>query len=109
MSGSDAEPSPPTVKAVVSASVQLFTGASRQVTQVLTSSVPLPSQLNLRESNCVLLAPISGSIAMPREKVPMTEPSLGAALYRKLAARRLPAPAMFCGTIVGLPGICRPR
>src|SRR3982074_1938810 len=103
MSGSDAEPSPPTVKAVVSASVQAFPGPSRQVTQVLTPSVPLPSQLNLRESNCVLLAPISGSIAIPREKVPMTEPPLGRALSSKFAAKALCGPAFVCGTNGGDP------
>jgi hypothetical protein len=42
---------------------------------------------------------------MVRPKVPNTVPSLGAAAYRKLAARKLPAPVMFCGTIVGLPGM----
>ena len=41
---------------------------------------PAPIQVNLRESYWVLLEPISGSIAMPREKMPMVVPSLGAAL-----------------------------
>ena len=54
--------------------------ASAVVVQMLTSSVPLPSQVNLRASNWVELVPISGSMAMPREKCPMTVPSYGATL-----------------------------
>jgi hypothetical protein len=50
------------------------------VAQTLTSLVTLPIQVNLRESYWVLLAPISGSIAMPRENTPIVVPSLGAAL-----------------------------
>ena len=61
-------------------SFQVFTGEACQVAQTLTSSVPLPSQVNLRASNWVALVPISGSIARPREKWPMTVPSLGATL-----------------------------
>ena len=80
MSGSEPEPSPPTVKSMRSMSAQVFTGESRHVAQMLTSLVPLPSQPNLAASNWVLLAPISGSMAMPRPNVPMTVPSLAAAL-----------------------------
>ena len=80
MSGSEPEPSPPTVNGIFSASAQVFTADSCQVTQVETSLVPLPSQVNFCASNDVWLVPISGSIAMPRENMPITLPSLGAAL-----------------------------
>jgi hypothetical protein len=68
ISGSDPEPSPPTVNGIVSMSFQVFTVDVCQVVQMLTSSVPLPSQANRRASNWVALVPISGSIAIPREK-----------------------------------------
>ena len=48
--------------------------------QTLTSLVTLPSQPKFCASNCPLLAPSSVSTMMPREKVPMTVPSLAAAL-----------------------------
>ena len=76
---------------------------------MLTSEVRLPIQLNLRASYWTPVASSSGCIASPRANMPMVLPSFGAALNRKLAARRLPAPAMFCGTTVGLPGRCLPR
>jgi hypothetical protein len=80
MSGSEPEPSPATVKGVARASCQVFTADAYQVTKMLISSVPLPSQVNLRASNWVALVPISGSIARPREKWPIVVPSLGATL-----------------------------
>ncbi len=80
MSGSEPVPSPPTVKGIVSMSFQDLTRDACQVTQTLISSVPLPSQVKRRASNWVELVPISGSIAMPREKWPMTVPSFGATL-----------------------------
>ena len=57
---------------------QFFTRDWCQVTQTLSSSVPLPSQVNFVASNCVALVPISGSMARPRAKVPSTVPSFGA-------------------------------
>ena len=39
----------------------------------------------------------------------MAVPSFGATVLRKPAARALPAPGMFFGTIVGWPGMWRPR
>ena len=80
MSGSEPEPSPPTVKGLVMMSFQVFTGAVCQMTKTLVSLVPLPSQVSLVESNATLAPPISGSIAMPRLKMPMVEPSFGATL-----------------------------
>ena len=63
-------------------SFQVFTRDVCQVAQMLTSSVPLPSQKNLRASNWVALVPISGSIARPREKWAIAVPSFGATLKR---------------------------
>ena len=80
MSGSEPEPSPATVKGMARRSSQVFTLDMRDVAQTLISLVTLPIQANLRESYWVLLVPISGSIAMPRENTPMAVPSLGAAL-----------------------------
>jgi len=52
-----------------------------QTTQVLTSSLALPSQVNLLASNLAAAAsPKSGSNGAPRLIVPMTVPSVGAAL-----------------------------
>jgi hypothetical protein len=42
-------------------------------------------------------------------RLPNTVPSLGATSYIYFAARKLPAPGMFCVMIVGLPGKCRGR
>ena len=39
-------------------------------------------------------------------RLPNTVPSFGATSYMYCAATKLPAPGMFCGTIVGLPGRC---
>jgi hypothetical protein len=80
MSGSEPEPSPPTVNDFVTMSSQVFTGEVCQATNTLVSLVPLPSQVNFVASNCTLVPPIKGSIAMPRLKVPMVRPSFGATL-----------------------------
>ena len=44
----------------------------------------------------------------PGMMLAMTVPSLGATLAMKPAARALPAPGMFFGTMFGLPGMWRP-
>ena len=80
MSGSEPEPSPATVNGIARPSAQVFTFAACHVAQTLTSLVPLPIQANLRASKLVLLAPISGYIAMPRANTPSIVPSFGAAL-----------------------------
>ena len=80
MSGSEPEPSPPTVKSVFSMSSQVFTFEVCQVAHRLTWSLTLPSQVKRRASYCVALPPISGSIAMPRPIMPIAVPSLGATL-----------------------------
>ena len=79
MSGSELGPWPPSVTGLVMKSFQVFTGDVCQVTQVETSSVTLPSQLNSRESK---LAPLSSKGLMPvvRAKVPKYVPSFGAAV-----------------------------
>ena len=82
MSGSEPEPSPPTVNGLLTMSSQVFTGEACQVTNTLVSLVPLPSQVNFVESNCTLAPPISGSIAMPRLNVPRVAPSFGATVNR---------------------------
>ena len=52
--------------------------------------------------------PISGSIAMPRLKVPKDEAVLRRDVVEIVRGLRLPAPGMFCATSDGLPGICLP-
>ena len=42
-------------------------------------------------------------------RLPNTVPSLGATSYKYFAATKLPAPGMFCVTMVGWPGRCRGR
>jgi hypothetical protein len=63
----------------------------------------LPIQANLRPSSCA--SPRSGSTGMLRDTVASTLPSLGATLATYWAARMLPAPGMFCGIMLGLPGM----
>ena len=76
MSGSEPAPSPPNFDGLVRKSSQFFIGDVFQVTQVVLSSVTLPSQVNLRLSNSALST--SGEMPMLREKVPNTEPSFAA-------------------------------
>ena len=56
---------------------QVLTGEVCQVTQVETSLVTLPSQVNLVPSNCADAGVRSGVVAMVRPKVPNVVPSLG--------------------------------
>ena len=76
MSGSAPAPSPPNFDGLVRKSSQFFIGDVFQVTQIVLSSVTLPSQVNLRLSNSALST--SGEMPMLREKVPNTEPSFAA-------------------------------
>ena len=48
----------------------------------------------------------SGMVGAP---MPITLPSLGEMLKTWFTARKLPAPGTFFGTILGFPGMCRPR
>src|SRR3954454_20020586 len=61
ISGSEPEPSAPTVNGLFSKSAQFFTCEVCQIAQTLLSLVALPSQENLRESYCAAPPPISGS------------------------------------------------
>ena len=76
MLGSEPAPSLPKVAGVTRRSLKVFTGASRPVTQRLTSSVTLPSQVNWVLSNSALSS--NGAMPWLRENVPMTEPSFAA-------------------------------
>ena len=68
----------------------------------------LPIQPNWRGSNLMLGRSSSACDGRLREKLPMTVPSLAAALKTWLAATTVPAPGMFCTMIDGRPGMCRP-
>jgi hypothetical protein len=59
-------------------SFQVLTGEVCQVTQLDTSLVTLPSQVNLVPSNGAVAGVSSGVVAMVRPKVPNVVPSLGA-------------------------------
>ena len=76
MSGSESAPKPPSLKGLLTKSSHVLIGDVFHVTQVVSSSVTLPSQVNLRLSKSA--CPSSGAIPMLRENVPMTEPSFGA-------------------------------
>jgi hypothetical protein len=73
-------PELPTVESLLSMSCQVWIPDRRLNPQTLTSFVTLPTQPKFCASNCPLLAPSRVSTMMPREKVPSTVPSLGAAL-----------------------------
>ena len=51
-----------------------------EATQMLTSLLALPIQVNLSALNCAALEPSSGSNAVPRPMVAITVPSLAATL-----------------------------
>ena len=51
-----------------------------QATQMLTSLLALPIQVNLVASNCAALLPSSGSKPVPRPMMPKAVPSLGPTL-----------------------------
>src|SRR5262249_39788593 len=106
MSGSASAPRPPNLDGLARKSFQFLIGDEFQVTQVVSSSVILPSQVNFRLSNSAW--PRSGAMPMLRENVPSTEPSFGATEKMELAERKLPAPVICGGTIDGSPGICLP-
>ena len=76
---------------------------------IATSVVGVPSQPNCAASNCACLFSKNGSSGTVFWNSVMTVPSLGATLKVWLAAPSPPAAGMFCGTTVGLPGMCSPR
>src|ERR1700726_1447000 len=79
-SGSEPEPLPATVNALVNASPQVLTGDDSKVAHRLISLAALPIQVSLVASNFALVPPISGSIAMPRANMPKALPSFGLTL-----------------------------
>ena len=107
MSGSEPEPSPPTTNSLLRRSLQSFTGESIQLAQMLTSLAALPSQVNFVASKAVPIAEerlhrhAAGESADDRAV-------LGRDGVEILAALRLPAPGMFCGTMRRAPGMCSP-
>ena len=76
MSGSESAPKPPSFKGLLRKSSQVLIGEVLHVTQVVSSSVTLPSHVNFLLSNSA--CPKSGAIPMLRENVPNTDPSFGA-------------------------------
>src|SRR6185312_14645500 len=102
-------PAAPTTRSLVLRSSKVTTPLRLDDTQTLTSLLALPIHENLTASNDVPGRPRIGSNGVPRLIAPNTEPSFAAAPYSQLVRRRLPAPGMFCGSTVGLPGMCLPR
>ena len=80
MLSEDVAPPPAMISSCPNRSSAVFTGAVCQVTQVETSLVMLPSQVNLVPSNCAFAGAgvSSGVEAIVRPKVPKAVPSLGA-------------------------------
>ena len=75
---------------------------------MLTRESTRPIQLSsavLKRTPC---EPSFSSSAMVGAPMPMTVPSLGSTLKIWFTARKLPAPGMFFGTTLGLPGTCLP-
>ena len=75
---------------------------------MLTSLLALPIQVNLVASNCAFGLPSSWSKPVPRPMMPKAVPSFGADVVEPVGEAQEPAPSMFLGTTVGLPGMCLP-
>ena len=90
-------------------SLNFFTPDVFHTPQAKISGFILPIQVNLVDSNFALVPPNNGSRATDEANTPAWVPLRGAALYRKLATLSPPAPGMFFGTTVGLPGIWLPQ
>ena len=71
---------PPTISSLVSMSSNLVMPLVFQATQMLTSLLALPIQVNLVASNCAALLPSSGSKPVPRPMMPKAVPSFGPTL-----------------------------
>jgi hypothetical protein len=69
----------------------------------------LPIQASFAGSNRADRLPNSGSNATVCTKVAITVPSFAAMSLSQLAAVTPLAPAMFCTTTLGLPGMCRAK
>jgi hypothetical protein len=82
---------------------------SLYATQTRVPLLAVPRYCTLVASNNTsALSSSSGPMTAPGMMAAMTEPSLGAIVARKPAARPLAAPGMFLGTMLGLPGMRRP-
>ena len=73
-------PVPPTMSSLVSMSSNVLMPLVFQATQMLTSLLALPIQVNLVASNCAALLPSSGSKPVPRPMMPKAVPSFGPTL-----------------------------
>src|SRR6185312_2837185 len=71
---------PPTTSSLVSRSSNLVMPLVRQATQIETSLLALPIQVNFGPSNCALALLSRGSKPVPRPMMPIAEPSFGATL-----------------------------
>ncbi len=96
------------VAGVFSASAIVFTGDVFHMKTMLTSESTRPIQLNSAVLKRTPGVPNRSSSGAVGAAMPMTLPSFGETLNTVLAARKLPAPGMFLGTTVGLPGMCLP-
>ena len=99
-------PVPPTTISFASVSSNRVNPDACQVTHTLVSLFMLPTQRNRVGSNFAASIPSSGSKPVPLPMMPKAVPSFGPTLESQFASRRLPAPGMLRGTIVGLPGMC---
>ena len=77
---SAAAPVPPTISSFVIVSSNLVIPLPFQATQMLTSLLALPTQVNLSAWNWAPFEPSSGSKPVPRPMVASTVPSLAPTL-----------------------------
>ena len=77
---SAAAPVPPTISSLLSVSSNFAIPLPFQATQMLTSLLALPTQVNLSAWNWAALEPSIGSNPVPRPMMPSTVPSLAPTL-----------------------------
>ena len=99
---------PDSVASVFSASAMVFTGEVFHMNTMLMSESVRPIQLSSAVLKRTPWVPSRSSSGMVGAPMPMTLPSLGETLNTVLTARKLPAPGMFFGMTLGLPGMCLP-
>src|SRR5215217_839554 len=101
-------PVPDNVDSNFCASAKVFTLDVCQVNTMLIRESTRPIQLSsevLKRTPCDPSFSSSAAVGAP---MAMTVPSFGETLNTWLIARKLPAPGVFFGTTVGLPGMCLP-
>ena len=86
----------------------VFTGEVFHMNTMLMSESVRPIQLSSAVLKRTPWVPSRSSSGMVGAPMPMTLPSLGETLNTVLTARKLPAPGMFFGMMLGLPGMCLP-